>query len=93
MKLIRVPFPITTHTISVDAFQAERLGYVCVLFLSYGFAIIPLMYLASFIFLVPSTAYSRLTMFNIVTGKCTTYSLPLWAVSPPRFVNDVRSKL
>ena len=59
---------------SVDAFKGERLGYVVVLFLSYGFAIIPLMYLASFLFVVPSTAYTRLTMFNIFTGMVTLYA-------------------
>ena len=49
----------------------ERLGYVTLLLLLYGWAIIPLVYLTSFIFSVPSTAFIRLTIFNVITGLAT----------------------
>ena len=52
----------------VDEYSGARLGYVFLLFLLYGVAILPLMYLASFLFLNTSVAYSRLTMFNVATG-------------------------
>eukprot|EP00054_Salpingoeca_dolichothecata_P030926 m.256674 g.256674 ORF g.256674 m.256674 type:complete len:1715 (+) comp26744_c0_seq8:78-5222(+) len=53
---------------SVDNYSGDRLGLVFLLFVTYGYAIIPLMYLASFLFENTSVAYTRLTMFNIVTG-------------------------
>ena len=49
----------------------ERLGYVTLLLLIYGWAIIPLVYLTSFLFRVPSTAFIRLTIFNVITGLAT----------------------
>ena len=39
--------------------------------LLYGWAIIPLVYLTSFIFSVASTAFIRLTIFNVITGLAT----------------------
>lgn len=41
------------------------------LLMLYGWAIIPLMYLMSFFFLGASTAYTRLTIFNILSGITT----------------------
>lgn len=55
----------------VPAYSGERLGYVTLLLLLYGWAIIPLVYLTSFIFSVPSTAFIRLTIFNVITGLAT----------------------
>ena len=52
----------------VEEFSGERLGYIFMLFLLFGLAIIPLMYLASFLFVNTSIAYARLTMFNVATG-------------------------
>ena len=49
----------------------ERLGYVTLLLFIYGWAIIPLIYLTSFLFRVPSTAFIRLTIFNVITGLAT----------------------
>ena len=49
----------------------ERLGYVILLLIIYGWAIIPLIYLTSFLFNVPSTAFIRLTIFNVITGLAT----------------------
>eukprot|EP00051_Salpingoeca_urceolata_P027249 m.480607 g.480607 ORF g.480607 m.480607 type:complete len:1709 (+) comp21902_c0_seq1:465-5591(+) len=52
----------------VDAYESDRLGMVFLLFISYGFAVIPVMYLLSFLFKVSSRAFTWLTLFNIVTG-------------------------
>lgn len=41
------------------------------LLMLYGWAIIPLMYLMSFFFSAASTAYTRLTIFNILSGIAT----------------------
>ncbi|XP_077979982.1 phospholipid-transporting ATPase ABCA3-like isoform X2 [Glandiceps talaboti] len=45
-----------------------RLGYILLLLFLYGWAVIPLMYLFSFLFTVPSTGFVRMTIFNIVSG-------------------------
>lgn len=41
------------------------------LLMVYGWAIIPLMYLMSFFFSAASTAYTRVTIFNILSGLAT----------------------
>lgn len=46
----------------------DRLGIVFLSLILYGFAIIPFMYLFSFLFKMASKAYIRLTLLNIVTG-------------------------
>uniref|UniRef100_A0A8C2YFC7 ATP binding cassette subfamily A member 3 n=1 Tax=Coturnix japonica TaxID=93934 RepID=A0A8C2YFC7_COTJA len=56
----------------VQAFtQDSHLVDVMLIFLLYGWAIIPLMYLLSFFFSVAATAYTRLTIFNILSGTAT----------------------
>ncbi|XP_055050856.2 phospholipid-transporting ATPase ABCA3 [Misgurnus anguillicaudatus] len=57
---------------SVDAFVAENhLVDVLLLLLLYGWAVIPLMYLLSFLFSTAATAYTRLTIFNMISGTAT----------------------
>ena len=51
--------------------SGPRLGYVFLLLMLYGWAIIPLMYLFSFMFRTASTAFVILTTFNIITGLAT----------------------
>jgi ATP-binding cassette subfamily A (ABC1) protein 3 len=65
------------HAHRVSAFSGSQLQYVVLLFVCYGVSVIPLMYLASFLFENPSTAYTRLTMFNIITGMFLFRSLAL----------------
>ncbi|XP_068671756.1 phospholipid-transporting ATPase ABCA3-like [Montipora foliosa] len=55
----------------VPAFSGPRLGYLFLLLMLYGWAIIPLMYLFSFVFRTASTAFVTLTMFNTITGLAT----------------------
>ncbi|XP_002739960.1 phospholipid-transporting ATPase ABCA3-like [Saccoglossus kowalevskii] len=53
----------------IDAYSGGgRLGYIFLLMVLYGWAIIPLMYLFAFLFSVPSTGFVRMTIFNIITG-------------------------
>lgn len=47
---------------------SSTVSQVVLLYLLYGMAIIPLMYLISFICTDPSTAFIRLTILNVVTG-------------------------
>ena len=50
------------------SFQVLRVGYIFVLLILYGWAIIPVMYIFSFTFKVASTAYVLMVMFNVLTG-------------------------
>ncbi len=59
------------HAHRVSAFSGSQLQYVVLLFVCYGVSVIPLMYLASFMFGDAAIAYTRLTMFNIATGLWT----------------------
>ncbi|CAG5129798.1 unnamed protein product [Candidula unifasciata] len=58
-------FSITNFTTGSHSLQ------VLLLFLMYGWAMLPYMYFLSFAFTVPSTAYVWITMFNILTGVAT----------------------
>ena len=51
--------------------SGDSLGYVMILFITYGWAVIPMMYLFSFFFEVASTAFVRMTILNIITGLAT----------------------
>lgn len=72
--LINFLFPCVCVVILFACFNvpaytgAVRLGIVFLVLILYGFAIIPFMYLFSFLFKVASKAYIRLTLLNIVTG-------------------------
>lgn len=55
------------HAFTRDGHLADALF----LLLLYGWAIIPLMYLLSFLFSSAATAYTRLTIFNILSGIAT----------------------
>uniref|UniRef100_A0A671T8I6 ABC transporter domain-containing protein n=1 Tax=Sinocyclocheilus anshuiensis TaxID=1608454 RepID=A0A671T8I6_9TELE len=63
---------VVFRVFSVKAFVAENhLVDVLLLLLLYGWAVIPLMYLLSFLFATAATAYTRLTIFNILSGTAT----------------------
>lgn len=66
---------------SVKAFVAENhLVDVLLLLLLYGWAVIPLMYLLSFMFSSPATAYTRLTIFNILSGTATFLAVTIMTI-------------
>jgi ATP-binding cassette subfamily A (ABC1) protein 3 len=58
-----VAFDITAYLQPVS-----HVGHMFLLLLLYGWAMLPFMYLLSFIFTVPSTGFVWLTMFNILSG-------------------------
>lgn len=61
---------ITLLAFNIDAFVVnDNLAHIALLFLLYGVATLPFMYLWSFLFTVPSTGYVWITMFNILSGK------------------------
>ncbi|XP_075755150.1 phospholipid-transporting ATPase ABCA3 [Pelodiscus sinensis] len=65
----------------VKAFtQDSHLVDVMLIFLLYGWAIIPLMYLLSFFFSVAATAYTRLTIFNIFSGTATFLAVTIMSI-------------
>ncbi|XP_054848460.1 phospholipid-transporting ATPase ABCA3 isoform X2 [Eublepharis macularius] len=65
----------------VKAFtQDSHLVDVMQIFLLYGWAIIPLMYLLSFCFSVAATAYTRLTIFNIFSGTATFLAVTIMSI-------------
>jgi len=47
----------------------EQQGRFILVFILYGWAILPLMHLLSFLFTIPATGFTRITMFNIFTGR------------------------
>ncbi|XP_078096553.1 phospholipid-transporting ATPase ABCA3 isoform X2 [Mustelus asterias] len=49
----------------------ERLGDVLILLLLYGWSVIPIMYLFHYFFTMVATAYTRITIINILTGTAT----------------------
>ncbi|CAL9693308.1 unnamed protein product [Knipowitschia caucasica] len=56
----------------VKAFTVDyHLVDALLMLLLYGWAIVPLMYLLSFFFSTPASAYTRLTIFNVITGTAT----------------------
>jgi len=62
-SILQVLFAISR----VDEFTS-RWGVVLLIFALYCWASLPLTYLFSFLFSVPSTALVRITIFNIITG-------------------------
>lgn len=82
-----VPSPHTAvpqvifQAFDVQAFiQDSHLVDVMLIFLLYGWAIIPLMYLLSFFFSVAATAYTRLTIFNILSGTATFLAVTIMSI-------------
>jgi len=67
--------PCIIMIIVLAAFQpeefksADMLGYVFILLLMYGWGVIPLMYLFSFAFTIPSSGFTRMVLFNVFTGS------------------------
>uniref|UniRef100_A0A673N6E8 ATP-binding cassette sub-family A member 3-like n=1 Tax=Sinocyclocheilus rhinocerous TaxID=307959 RepID=A0A673N6E8_9TELE len=65
----------------MKAFVAENhLVDVLLLLLLYGWAVIPLMYLLSFMFSSAATAYTRLTIFNILSGTATFLAVTIMTI-------------
>ncbi|MBN3275901.1 ABCA3 protein, partial [Polyodon spathula] len=60
--------------------QDYHLGALLLILLLYGWAVIPLMYLLSFLFSTAATAYTRLTIFNILSGTATFLAVTIMGI-------------
>lgn len=74
----------------VEAFTGERFGLSVMLFVLYGISVIPLMYLASFLFSTPSIAFTRMTLFNIATGLAAMITVTILTTIEPDTASAVR---
>uniref|UniRef100_A0A8C5A8T7 ABC transporter domain-containing protein n=1 Tax=Gadus morhua TaxID=8049 RepID=A0A8C5A8T7_GADMO len=67
---------VVFQAFAVQAFVADgHLVEVLLMLLLYGWAVVPLMYLLSFLFSTAATAYTRLTIFNVISGTATFLSV------------------
>lgn len=57
---------------------------VLLLLLLYGWAVVPLMYLLSFFFSTAATAYTRLTIFNMISGTATFLAVTIMTIPGER---------
>ncbi|KAG9340457.1 hypothetical protein JZ751_021570 [Albula glossodonta] len=72
---------VVFRAFGVRAFtQDGHLVDVLLLLLLYGWAVVPLMYLLSFLFSTAATAYTRLTVFNIVSGTATFLAVTIMTI-------------
>ena len=62
ITVIFVAFDIPAYT------DDGRYMYIMLLFMLYGWAVLPFMYLLSFLFTVPASGFIWLSMLNIITG-------------------------
>ncbi|XP_056624973.1 phospholipid-transporting ATPase ABCA1b [Triplophysa dalaica] len=72
--------------------SATNLPVLALLLLLYGFSITPLMYPASFLFKIPSTAYVVLTSVNIligINGSISTFVMELFGNNEIGGINDI----
>ncbi|KAG7261800.1 hypothetical protein CRUP_037406, partial [Coryphaenoides rupestris] len=73
---------VVFQAFAVEAFvSGGHLVDVLLLLLLYGWAVVPLMYLLSFLFSTAAAAYARLTIFNIISGTATFLALNLQDLS------------
>lgn len=50
-----------------------NLGVLALIFLYFGWSMLPMMYLLAFWYDVPSSGYTKLIFINIATGDCVTF--------------------
>ncbi|XP_053328151.1 phospholipid-transporting ATPase ABCA3 [Spea bombifrons] len=72
---------VVFQAFEVKAYTDDRhLVDVMLMLLLYGWAVIPLMYLFSFLFTSTATAYTRLTIFNILSGTASFLSVTIMSI-------------
>ncbi|ODN05472.1 ATP-binding cassette sub-family A member 3, partial [Orchesella cincta] len=85
--------PCFALMIVLVAFQTEDFkggemqGYFLLVLVMYGFAVMPLMYLFSFLFTVPSSGYTRMTFFNFLTGMATILAITILQIEELELTN------
>lgn len=66
---------------AVEAFVNDNhLVDVLLMLMLYGWAVIPLMYLLSFLFSSAATAFTRLTIFNMISGTATFLAVTIMTI-------------
>uniref|UniRef100_A0AAQ6AQX1 ABC transporter domain-containing protein n=1 Tax=Amphiprion ocellaris TaxID=80972 RepID=A0AAQ6AQX1_AMPOC len=60
--------------------ENNHLVDVLLLLLLYGWAVVPLMYLLSFLFSTAASAYTRLTIFNMISGTATFLAVTIMTI-------------
>lgn len=68
----------------VEAFIDDHLVDVLLMLMLYGWAVIPLMYLLSFLFSSAATAFTRLTVFNMISGTATFLAVTIMTIPGER---------
>ncbi|KAM6914527.1 phospholipid-transporting ATPase ABCA3 [Lycodopsis pacificus] len=72
---------VVFQAFGVKAFvDNNHLVDVLLLLLLYGWAVVPLMYLLSFFFSTAASAYTRLTIFNVISGTATFLAVTIMAI-------------
>ncbi|KAJ8254174.1 hypothetical protein COCON_G00207860 [Conger conger] len=72
---------VVFRAFGVRAFTEDgHLADVLLFLLLYGWAVVPLMYLLSFLFSSAATAYTRLTVFNIISGTATFLTVTIMTI-------------
>uniref|UniRef100_A0A3Q0S9J7 ATP binding cassette subfamily A member 3 n=1 Tax=Amphilophus citrinellus TaxID=61819 RepID=A0A3Q0S9J7_AMPCI len=72
---------VVFQAFGIDAFvENNHLIDVLLLLLLYGWAVVPLMYLLSFLFSTAASAYTRLTIFNMISGTGTFLAVTILAI-------------
>ncbi|XP_035035732.2 phospholipid-transporting ATPase ABCA3 [Hippoglossus stenolepis] len=72
---------VVFRAFAVKAFvEDNHLVDVLLLLLLYGWGVVPLMYLLSFFFSTAATAYTRLTIFNMISGTATFLAVNIMAI-------------
>ncbi|XP_041812515.1 phospholipid-transporting ATPase ABCA3 [Chelmon rostratus] len=72
---------VVFQAFGVKAFiDDNHLVDVLLLLLLYGWAVVPLMYLLSFLFSSAATAYTRLTIFNMISGTATFLAVTIMTI-------------
>ncbi|XP_013865526.1 ATP-binding cassette sub-family A member 3 [Austrofundulus limnaeus] len=72
---------VVFRAFGVEAFvENNHLVDVLLILLLYGWAVIPLMYLLSFFFSTAASAYTRLTIFNMISGTATFLAVTIMTI-------------
>lgn len=72
---------VVFRAFGVKAFTEDgHLVDVLLFLLLYGWAVVPLMYLLSFLFSSAATAYTRLTVFNVISGTATFLAVTIMSI-------------
>lgn len=76
---------VVFQAFGIKAFvEDNHLVDVLLLLLLYGWAVVPLMYLLSFFFSSAATAYTRLTIFNMISGTATFLAVTIMTIPGKR---------